>query len=172
MSQNCLRETESTDMSPIFLSRKKVLGRSYAIQSKRNIRLPMKFILESITKEGCRCGIIKELGSRGNLAIDTPTCLLYTRAGAVPHLTWDLVEKMKRRPQCLQMTCATLADQQDSLSRFGKGIGEFASIPANGMIYSSIQDPAHPTPTGYNDKNSVSIFTPSGRTKVTWLSLN
>ncbi|XP_041480899.1 queuine tRNA-ribosyltransferase accessory subunit 2-like [Lytechinus variegatus] len=126
----------------------------------------MKFILESITKEGCRCGIIKELGSRGNLAIDTPTCLLYTRAGAVPHLTWDLVEKMKRRPQCLQMTCATFADQQDSLSRFGKGIAEFASIPANGMIYSSIQDPAHPAPTGYNDKNSVSIFTPSGRTKI------
>ncbi|XP_030853007.1 queuine tRNA-ribosyltransferase accessory subunit 2 isoform X3 [Strongylocentrotus purpuratus] len=126
----------------------------------------MRFILESITKEGSRCGLIKELGCHANLAIETPTCLMYTRAGAVPHLTWDLVENIKRRPQCVQLTCATLVDQQDSLSKFGKGIAQFASIPEDGVIYASVQDPAHPTRTGYNDKKGVSVFTCAGRTKI------
>lgn len=126
----------------------------------------MRFILESITKEGSRCGLIKELGCHANLAIETPTCLMYTRAGAVPHLTWDLVENIKCRPQCVQLTCATLVDQQDSLSKFGKGIAQFASIPEDGIIYASVQDPAHPARTGYNDKKGVSVFTCAGRTKI------
>lgn len=126
----------------------------------------MKFIVESITKEGCRFGRIKEIGCHANLTVETPACLMYTRAGAVPHLTWDLVEKTNHCPQNVQLTCATLVDQHELLTQFGKGMAQFASLPERAIIYVSIQDPAHPAPTGYNDKHSVSVFTSAGRTKL------
>ncbi|XP_072176641.1 queuine tRNA-ribosyltransferase accessory subunit 2-like [Diadema setosum] len=125
----------------------------------------MKFQISAITKEGCRRGVIRELGCHGNLYINTPACLLYMRAGAVPHLTGDLVESLQEKPQSVHLTISTLVDQHDTLFQFGKGIAQFAGLQS-GVTFVGVQDPAHPCPTGYNDKQSVSVFTPAGRTKL------
>ena len=48
----------------------------------------MQFVVESVSAHGARVG---ELLVNGGLcgALETPLCLLYTRSGAVPHLTGD-----------------------------------------------------------------------------------
>ncbi len=57
----------------------------------------MQFFLKSVSSLGDGCGL-----RRGNLvwtapnecvsSLDTPTCLLYSRAGSIPNLTRDIEE--------------------------------------------------------------------------------
>ena len=43
----------------------------------------MKFSIEKIVQGSCRLGVLREVGKQTNLTVETPFCLLYTRAGEV-----------------------------------------------------------------------------------------
>ena len=45
--------------------------------------LRMKFGIQCIRGEGARLGQLTELGRHGNITIETPMCMLFTRAGTV-----------------------------------------------------------------------------------------
>lgn len=112
----------------------------------------------------CRIGILR-LGSH---EVQTPNCTLYTRGGAIPHLTSDVLRSIKNLPSAVHLSLQTIIDQPgidvinksnyDGLKQF-LGIEEFLS-------YLSIQDPIQEMREGYNEEKSVSVWTPGGRKKV------
>uniref|UniRef100_A0A1I8AAT0 Uncharacterized protein n=1 Tax=Steinernema glaseri TaxID=37863 RepID=A0A1I8AAT0_9BILA len=66
-----------------------------------------KFVLERTGTYG-RIGLINEWGSDAtSLQRATPTYVIYTRAGHIPHLTWDTVAsklKLKQSANLFQLT--------------------------------------------------------------------
>lgn len=65
----------------------------YAVLYLRIFSFMVKFLVECRTSVG-RLGQINEWSSRGeSLNHSTPSFLVYTRVGHIPHLTWDVVEK-------------------------------------------------------------------------------
>ena len=54
-----------------------------------------------------RRGIISEWGGKEvERGLDTPDCMLYTRRGAIPHLTWDLALNVLKEKMPPQMICS------------------------------------------------------------------
>ena len=51
------------------------------------------------------------------------------------------------------------------LAEFGKGLASFTGNP-DVFVYLSVQDPASPAPTGFNETNVVSVWGRSGRFKA------
>lgn len=56
----------------------------------------MRFVVETVSPEGVRRGLLIWSTPSGEASATTPLCLPYTRAGAVPHLTVDLLDKVLR----------------------------------------------------------------------------
>lgn len=57
----------------------------------------MQFVLESISEQGIRAGklIWRNVSNKQLQHVsETPLCLLYTRAGHVPHLTDDVLKEL------------------------------------------------------------------------------
>ena len=50
----------------------------------------MEFVLESVNSVGVRCG---KLILTNGLVLETPMCLTYTRGGAVPHVTQEVLHQ-------------------------------------------------------------------------------
>lgn len=50
----------------------------------------MEFVLESVNSVGVRCG---KLMLTNGLVFETPMCLAYTRCGAVPHVTPEVMHQ-------------------------------------------------------------------------------
>lgn len=101
--------------------------------------------------------------------IPTPTCMVYTRAGAIPHLTWDLAAKVLRIPEAaiVQYCLPNMFLSVDSVSKFGKGYQKFAAIPAPLCSFLSFHDPGTQLQTGYNGNKFSSLWTKGGRRTVT-----
>lgn len=53
--------------------------------------------------ERCRRGVLKI----DSMEIQTPACSLYTRGGAVPHLTSDVLQSIGNLPSVVQLTLQT-----------------------------------------------------------------
>ena len=70
----------------------------------------MQFVLENVSEQGVRVGkLLWKNASNKCLqqASETPLCLLYSRAGHVPHLTKDVLEELLGSTQT-QPTMLTL----------------------------------------------------------------
>lgn len=114
-----------------------------------------------------------ERSRRGVLKIDsmeiqTPACSLYTRGGAVPHLTSDVLQSIGNLPSVVQLTLQTTIDQPGvaAISKMSCcGIKKFLGLEEF-ISYLSIQDPIQEMREGYNEEKSVSVWTPGGRKKV------
>ena len=68
--------------------------------------MSMQYVLESVSAQGVRLGRIVLNG--GQTVLETPLCLLYTRAGAAPHLADDVLKDVEGRPQAALLTLPTL----------------------------------------------------------------
>ncbi|XP_078686964.1 queuine tRNA-ribosyltransferase accessory subunit 2-like [Branchiostoma floridae x Branchiostoma belcheri] len=124
----------------------------------------MKVILSNVVN-GCRVGSITELGRHGNRVLEFPGCLLYTRCGAAPHLTYDVLQKVDGLPLAAQLTLPTLAEQHHVVQDFQQGIGKFTGME-DFFLYCSVQDPAVREATGYNFNKGVSVWGSGGRIKL------
>ncbi|XP_033105229.1 queuine tRNA-ribosyltransferase accessory subunit 2-like [Anneissia japonica] len=125
----------------------------------------MKLILSLVNSGGSRLGKLCEVGRHGDLSMETPCCLLYTRCGLPPHLTPDVMRTLKRLPAATQLTLPTLAESHETVEGIPGGIGHFIGIQ-NTLYYLSLQDPGIQTPSGYNDKSSASIWVSAGRMRL------
>ncbi|KAK8775470.1 hypothetical protein V5799_031190 [Amblyomma americanum] len=90
-------------------------------------------------------------------------CLLYTQAGSVPHLTCDMLRKIKdvdHQPALFPLP--PLVSFSSSVQEFGGGISKFTGMPTH-PAFVRIQDPMKSTPSGFNDKAGVSVWDQGGR---------
>lgn len=111
-----------------------------------------------------RCGEIWGLqGASDAERFPTPMCLLYTHAGSVPHLTCDMLHKIKgvdHHPALFPLP--PIANFANSVQEFGAGISKFSGLPTH-PSFIRVQDPMKATPSGFNDKAGVSIWDQGGR---------
>lgn len=124
----------------------------------------MKFTIQTV-RNGCRLGTLSELGKAGNKSVETPMCMLYTRGGNAPHLTLDVLQKIKRVPPIAHMYLSSHAEHSDAITEFKEGIAKFCGMQ-DFIIYCSIHDPATEVPSGYNEKSGSAIWTKGGKLKI------
>lgn len=125
----------------------------------------MKFI-ENITNVG-RAGVLFELPKPWNsLTLKTPMLFTHTRAGTIPHLTIDTFKYLKNDQIILMQTLPSVIDFKDAVASQGKELNTYVGIPEF-PFYLSIQDPGVLTPTGYNVKNGVSVWSHGGKKLIT-----
>lgn len=125
----------------------------------------MKFT-EVISHIG-RTGVLSDLPGRWhNEVFKTPMCLTYACAGTVPHLSYDTLQLLSSGKHFMLQTLPTIIEMKDAIKEQGEGLGKFIGLPEY-PFHISVQDPAVATPSGYNVKKGVSLWTSSGRRKVT-----
>ncbi|XP_050407071.1 queuine tRNA-ribosyltransferase accessory subunit 2 [Patella vulgata] len=124
----------------------------------------MKFVLKNV-KNGCRAGVISELGNHPDKTVDTPFCMLYTRGGSAPHLSRDVLNRLKNLPLVAHMPLNILADHHEAVRKFQHGIGKFAAMK-DWIVYCSLHDPSTLVKSGYNDKIGVSVWGKGGKLKL------
>lgn len=121
----------------------------------------MKFI-ESVVNIG-RTGILSEFSKPWNFEkLKSPMFFNYTRAGNIPHLTFDSLKYLKIDKMFLLQTLPTTIDFIEAIESQRIDLGAFVGIPEF-PFHLSIQDPGVVTPNGYNVKKGVSVFTHGGK---------
>lgn len=125
----------------------------------------MKFNIQCVRGGGARLGRLTEVGKQGDMTLDTPMCMLYTRGGSAPHLSVDMLRKVKDVPVVAHMPLNHLAQYQESIAGFEKGMGEFAAL-GDKLVYTSNNDPAVEVPSGYNDKSGIGLWGRGGKIKL------
>lgn len=126
----------------------------------------VKFVLESRTALG-RTGLISKWGTQ-DVDHRTPSCLIYTRAGHIPHLTWEVATKWLRHIQqpIFQLTLPSFLEMLPVIEKFGKGVAAFCSMPNDAPTHISTFDPLSKLESGFNDTKSIAIWTRSGKRSV------
>ncbi|XP_030060811.1 queuine tRNA-ribosyltransferase accessory subunit 2 [Microcaecilia unicolor] len=115
---------------------------------------------------GCRLGKLTNLGRNKDKSMEFPGCMLYTRTGSAPHLTYDILQTIEDLPLVAQITLSTLAEYQEVLEDYKQGIGKFVGMP-DSVFYCSLQDPVTTCPTGFNTNKTVSVWGGGGRLEMT-----
>lgn len=125
----------------------------------------MKFQVQCMRSGGARLGSLTGLGKNGEITMDTPMCMLYTRGGSAPHLSADMLRRIQDVPVVAHMPLNQLAQYQESIAGFQRGMGEFAAM-GDKLVYTSNNDPAVEVPSGYNDKSSIGLWGKGGKIKL------
>ncbi|XP_068210253.1 queuine tRNA-ribosyltransferase accessory subunit 2 isoform X2 [Palaemon carinicauda] len=122
----------------------------------------MKFTVECVGKAGGRIGKISNLRGQPDMIHETPLFLVTTLGGSAPHLTQDNLHLVvqKERPICVP--AQHFCDHSKTLTAFKKGVAHFAALKSHSVCV-SVQDPSKATPSGYNEKRGISLWTYSGR---------
>ena len=68
----------------------------------------MKFVLEKITSSGGRVGRLIWWTEHSQNVLETPLCLPYTRAGAIPHVVQSVSQDLNPRPAAAMLTLPSL----------------------------------------------------------------
>lgn len=126
----------------------------------------VKFVVES----GTALGRIGRITSWGDVQLDhrTPSCMLYTRAGHIPHLTWQVFTEWLHLLQqpIFQLTLPSIFESLSVVEKFGKGYAAFCAMPKDSATHLSILDPLGRIESGFNDNKSISIWTKAGRRSI------
>ncbi|XP_002734735.1 queuine tRNA-ribosyltransferase accessory subunit 2-like [Saccoglossus kowalevskii] len=125
----------------------------------------MKLVIKQLLDGSCRLGQLTELGRHTGRVIDVPGCLMYTRGASAPHLTQDMAKTIDKLPFGIQLTLPTLAENHEVIEDYKLGIGSFTS-QQDSLLFLSVQDPGTTIPSGYNEKQFVSIWTTGGRMRL------
>lgn len=125
----------------------------------------MKFAVQKIGESGARLGVLYDIGRHCEKAFRTPMCFVYTSKGSVPHLSYETLQLLTKDCLPVVLPLVSLAETYEAVKKFSKGIGAFIGLQEY-VLYTSIQDPAVRTLSGYNDKNGVSLWPKSGRNQL------
>ncbi|CDW55933.1 queuine tRNA ribosyltransferase [Trichuris trichiura] len=134
----------------------------------------MKFTLRGTMEGVGRCGYITEWAGR-EVHLQTPMLLLHTIAGHVPHLSHEvlrlteLLKLAKQQTVWLNAVGGLYGSRIGALSAVkesGMSIRQFLGLPDDTLVFLSFNDPAVSMHSGCNDDSSSSVFTRSGRMKV------
>ncbi|CAJ0591446.1 unnamed protein product [Cylicocyclus nassatus] len=118
-----------------------------------------------VVKKGAlgRTGVIESWG-RHVMKHFTPSCMIYLRAGHIPHLTWDVAQNWLKLDQTpiYQLTLPSLIESAKVIEKFG-GAPAFCGMPKNSAVHLHIYDPLGEQRSGFNDSRSIAIFTKGGK---------
>ncbi|CEF62909.1 Queuine tRNA-ribosyltransferase subunit QTRTD1 [Strongyloides ratti] len=127
----------------------------------------IKFEVRKCTNIG-RLGEFIEWGEEKYMKHKTPSYMIYTRGGSIPHLHWKNFEnylKLKQEP-IVQISISSFSNSLDVLENYGKGVSTFANIPRNLPIHLTILDQLGRIEIGYNNDLGMAIWTKSGKRSV------
>jgi len=119
----------------------------------------MRFVIENLAGSA-RSGHIEVVTSRGALA--TPAALLRSRGGAVPHLTQETLQYLETGNNTLLIPFQYHAKQTKILQAYKKGLSSFMGMK-DSLSVLTVQDPGEQTKSGYNEKNTISVWCGSNR---------
>uniref|UniRef100_A0A915B3W8 tRNA-guanine(15) transglycosylase-like domain-containing protein n=1 Tax=Parascaris univalens TaxID=6257 RepID=A0A915B3W8_PARUN len=126
----------------------------------------VKFMMEN----GTTFGRIGRIISWGDVQLDhrTPSCMLYTRMGHIPHLTWQVFNEWLHLIQqpIFQLTLPSIFESLSVVEKFGKGYATFCAMPKDSATHLSIRDPLGRIESGFNDNKSIAIWTKAGRRNI------
>ncbi|VDM24837.1 unnamed protein product [Hydatigera taeniaeformis] len=131
---------------------------------KLTLSKTMKFELSrvgSLPRSGC----ISEVCNYSNVTFDTPNCLLYTKFGAVPFLTNDIVRQIPGLPGLTFASMNFLRERLEVFKKFGRGLAQFSGLGLPVVLFQN--DPTEDAVTRAVDKTSVQVWAVGGRLPVT-----
>ncbi|MFH4973926.1 hypothetical protein AB6A40_000635 [Gnathostoma spinigerum] len=106
----------------------------------------------------------------GDVAVEheTPSYLVYTRAGHIPHLTGDVSSKWLQLSQTpiYQFSLPSLFESVNVIKKYGKGVAAFCGMKGDLATHLTTFDPLWSVEPGFNDSKSVSIWTKAGRRSI------
>lgn len=123
------------------------------------------FILNSTSNstDGIRRGILK----LSNLQYETPLIFQYAVNGSIPHLDWNLCQRYLMDDNApLVIPFSTCFGMTSYLRSLNLDIRKFCCAPPSRATFISFCDPLKPSPSGFNHKGGVSVWTSSGRTEI------
>ena len=128
---------------------------------------PFSIVCESVGGSLTRKG---KLNVPNRKTIETPAILMHTNAGAVPHLTKDVVQSMIGGNKLffnMSLGHFIKFPGTHGLKEMKQNIQEFTSIEELQFpTYLSVQDPLKPIPHHFNDTHTVSVWDCSGRRRI------
>ncbi|KAI6222907.1 TGT domain-containing protein [Aphelenchoides fujianensis] len=95
----------------------------------------------------------------------TPSFLVYTRAGHVPHLTRDVFEKyvkFEQRP-IFQIPLPTIFNALDMIGASGKPLSDYYNMETDSLTHLTVADPLGVRQTGHNKVKSIAMWTRGGK---------
>lgn len=126
----------------------------------------MKFFTDSVARCAARIGTLSGFERMPNVSFETPLLLIYTKGGSVPHLTKDVFKMITLEQQLLSVSLPSTILMTDVIKEFNTSFADFVSMKEY-INFLSIQDPAYTTNPGFQQLDSISIWSRTGRTAFT-----
>eukprot|EP00040_Diaphanoeca_grandis_P005921 m.35117 g.35117 ORF g.35117 m.35117 type:complete len:400 (+) comp17086_c1_seq1:164-1363(+) len=130
----------------------------------------MEFVLHGTNKASLefeRTGVLTAAPDRA--ALNTPCCLLHTRAGHPPNMTQDLINGLPgSNGVMVSVQQLWSSPGPKSLKVHGKGLRSFVGYMDKATpMFMSFSDVEAVAPDGFNSEDSISVFSIGGRQKIT-----
>ncbi|XP_015182893.1 PREDICTED: queuine tRNA-ribosyltransferase subunit QTRTD1 homolog [Polistes dominula] len=126
----------------------------------------MKFILDSLTHCAPRIGTLKDFERLPSAVFETPLLLIYTKRGSVPHLTKDVFKTVTKQQHLLSISLPSTLKMEECIKKLNVSFAEFVSMKEY-INFLSIQDPTETTPLGFQQADSISVWSREGRSIFT-----
>jgi len=106
------------------------------------------------------------------IKLDGPVCMLYTKAGSIPHLTGEtlnyLEEHLLKTTTLYQIPTPSVIDFKSTLEAHDGDCAELFSLPYSCVTISSVQDPINKNALkGYNTTKTVAVWGIGGKFNLT-----
>uniref|UniRef100_A0A0K0E9V0 TGT domain-containing protein n=1 Tax=Strongyloides stercoralis TaxID=6248 RepID=A0A0K0E9V0_STRER len=124
----------------------------------------IKFEVKKCTSIG-RLGEFIEWGEEKYITHKTPSYMIYTRGGSIPHLQWKNFKNHLKLKQesIIQINISSFTDCLDVLENYGKDVSTFANIPKNFPVHLTGLDQLGKIEIGYNNNSGMAVWTKSGK---------
>ncbi|EFN82349.1 queuine tRNA-ribosyltransferase accessory subunit 2 [Harpegnathos saltator] len=128
--------------------------------------MKVTFFTESVACCAARIGILSGFERFPNISFETPLLLTYTKGGSVPHLTKDVFKMVTSEQHVLSVSLSSTILMADSIKELDISFVDFVGMK-NYINFLSIHDPAYTTNSGFQQLDSISIWSRTGRSKLT-----
>ncbi|KAL6261637.1 hypothetical protein P5V15_006725 [Pogonomyrmex californicus] len=122
----------------------------------------MKFFTDSVARCAARIGTLSGFERLPNVSFETPLLLIYTKSGSVPHLTKDIFKTVTTEQQMLSVSLSSTILMTDVIKELDTSFADFVSMKEY-INFLSIHDPAKTTNSGFQQLDSISIWSRTGR---------
>ncbi|XP_012537073.1 queuine tRNA-ribosyltransferase accessory subunit 2 [Monomorium pharaonis] len=126
----------------------------------------MKFFTDSVARCATRIGTLSGFERLPNVSFETPLLLIYTKSGSVPHLTKDVFKTITKEEQLLSVSLSSSVLMMDVIKELDTSFADFVSMKEY-INFLSIHDPAYTTNSGFQQLDSISVWSRTGRIAVT-----
>ncbi|CAG9539452.1 unnamed protein product [Cercopithifilaria johnstoni] len=115
----------------------------------------IKFMVQRSTVNG-RIGKIFRWGDV-TMEHETPSFMIYTRGGCIPHLTWNVASAhlKHRQSPIYQITLPSFFEALAVIEKSGKGIARFASMPEGVPTHLTLTDPLMERSMKFNNGGNI-----------------